>query len=154
MKKLRRPSAQKGIAAVEFGLLLIVLLLVAAGIVEFGRAFWYYNALTKATRDGARQMSLAAKASIASAGIPAARTLVVNAANGANLYPQLASGQVSVTCTPACADGTAPEYVSVQINGYAIDIGGLFPFFPVGGAGSTRYVGVTLAPHTTMRYMN
>ena len=47
-----------GVAAVEFALLLFLLLILVAGIVEFGRAFWYYDALAKATRDGARFLSM------------------------------------------------------------------------------------------------
>ena len=39
---------QRGAVAVEFAFVTIVILMMTAGIVEFGRAFWYYNALDKA----------------------------------------------------------------------------------------------------------
>ena len=55
MKKLRK--WQKGVAAVEFGILLIPLILIAFGTTEFGRAIYQYNTLAKATRDATRFLS-------------------------------------------------------------------------------------------------
>jgi Flp pilus assembly protein TadG len=147
----RLPSLARGAAIVEFAIVLSLMLLITAGIFEFGRAFLYYDALAKATRDGARYMSAAPKATISSVAVTDAKNLVVAAANAANLKPVLANGDVVVTCTPAaCADGTAPTDVEVSISGYSITIGGVMPFV----SGTTSYTGVTLAPHTTMRYMN
>lgn len=48
---------QKGLAAVEFGLLLPVLLALAFGITEYGRAIYEYNTVTKAVRDATRYLS-------------------------------------------------------------------------------------------------
>lgn len=47
----------RGVAAVEFGILLIPLVMLAFGITEFGRAIYSYNTLTKAVRDAARYMT-------------------------------------------------------------------------------------------------
>jgi len=147
----RLPSVERGAAIVEFAIVLSLMLLITAGIFEFGRAFQYYDALAKATRDGARYMSTVNKATISSVAVSDAKNLVVAAANAANLSPALTTGDVVVTCTPAaCADGTAPTDVEVGISGYSINIGGVMPFV----SGTTSYSGVTLAPHTTMRYMN
>ena len=147
----RLPSVERGAAIVEFAIVLSLMLLITAGIFEFGRAFQYYDALAKATRDGARYMSAAPKATINSVAVSDAKNLVVNAANAANVAPVLTIAEVVVTCTPAaCADGTAPADVEVSITGYSINIGGVMPFV----SGTTSYSGVTLAPHTTMRYMN
>lgn len=157
---------QKGAAAVEFALVIVILLLILAGIIEFGRAFWYYDALTKATRDGARFMTTVAKGNIgtaaaAPANIPpytsgnplTVRSIVVNAANAANVSPVLTPGNVSVSCqdavfqTVSCQDGTAPVNVKVAITGYSVTIGEWIGFvLPSGG-------GATFTPHTTMRYM-
>ncbi|MBI2307530.1 MAG: pilus assembly protein [Rhodocyclales bacterium] len=146
---------QSGVAAVELAFLLILLMLMAAGTFEFGRAFWYYNALAKATRDGARAMSVAPKATISSVAVGATQTLVVDAANGANVDPLLITANVDVTCDGgACVDGTAPADVRVAITGYSIDIGGIFPFFNPSTAGVHSISGVSLTPHTVMRYMN
>jgi Flp pilus assembly protein TadG len=147
----RPPSLARGAAIVEFAIVLSLMLLITAGIFEFGRAFQYYDALAKATRDGARFMSAAPKATISSVAVSDAKNLVVAAANAANLSPNLTTGDVVVTCTPAaCVDGTAPQDVEVSISGYSINIGGVMPFV----SGTTSYSGVPLAPHTTMRYMN
>ncbi|WP_194712494.1 TadE/TadG family type IV pilus assembly protein [Noviherbaspirillum soli] len=48
---------QRGVAAVEFGILLIPLILIAFGTTEFGRAIYQYNTLAKATRDATRFLS-------------------------------------------------------------------------------------------------
>ena len=141
----------RGAAIVEFALVLTLMLLITAGIFEFARAFQYYDALAKSTRDAARYMSVAPKATISSVAVGNAKDLVVTAANAANLSPILTTAEVVVTCTPAaCADGTAPTDVEVSISGYSINIGGVMPFV----SGTTSYTGVALAPHTTMRYMN
>ena len=155
-------SCQRGVAAVEFALVIVFLLLLVAGIVEFGRAFWYYDALTKATRDGARMLSVAERATFSTGTfIDDARDRVVQAANAANVQPPLTTAHVAITClsegfgTIGCGDGAgAPSNVRVEISGYTIDIGGMIPFLSPTGGASTVYSGVALAPQTTMRYMN
>lgn len=54
MKTLLR---QKGIAAVELGLIIVPMLVLCLGIVEVGRALHYYNGLVKATRGAARYLT-------------------------------------------------------------------------------------------------
>lgn len=49
--------AMRGVAAVEFALLLIPLVLLVFGVAEFGRALFQYNTLVKAVRDSARMLS-------------------------------------------------------------------------------------------------
>lgn len=48
---------QAGVAAVEFAFLLPILLLLAFGVVEFGRFMYQYNSLTKAVRDSTRHLA-------------------------------------------------------------------------------------------------
>jgi hypothetical protein len=127
-QKWQMPGQQKGVAVVEFGLVIILLLMIVGAIIEFGRVFWYYDALTKATRDGARFMSKSDKAIIASTEVNAAYSVVT------------------------CVDGTAPENVRVTIINFEVVIGGLMPLFVATG-GLADYDAVTLAPHTTMRYL-
>lgn len=159
MKRVRSPLSQHGVAAVELAFVIFFLLLLVAGIVEFGRAFWYYDALTKATRDGARILSVAERASFTSV-VGNARTHVVQAANAANLNPALTVSNVAVTCLNRdfgvinCANGNnAPENIRVAISGYSIDIGGLFPFLPPNSSAGKVFRGIALAPQTTMPYM-
>jgi hypothetical protein len=48
---------QRGVAAVEFGILIIPLTLMLFGLTEYARAIYQYNTLAKATRDAARYLS-------------------------------------------------------------------------------------------------
>ncbi|APA67294.1 TadE/TadG family type IV pilus assembly protein [Janthinobacterium sp. 1_2014MBL_MicDiv] len=147
-------SSQRGGAAVEFGIVLALLVTLLAGIFGFGRAFWYYDALTKATRDAARTMSVNAKASIASQGVPAARQTVVDAATSAGI-DNFSSANVSVSCLDknlndsSCTDGTAPGAIRVEIVNYTLSVGQYLPFV----IGSATSYSTPLAPRTTMRYM-
>lgn len=149
---------QRGVAAVEFAFVIVVMLLFMAGMVEFGRTLWYADALTKATRDGARLMSSWPVATLSSNGVGTAKTLAKNSANAANVSPQLALADVSVECLndgfspAACADGTAPANVRVTVTGFSVNLGAWFPF--IGANGLINIGTIPLAPHTTMRYMN
>lgn len=149
---------QQGVAAVEFAFVVFVLLLIVAGVIGFGRAFWYADALTKATRDGARLISIWPKSTIYSVGVAAARDIAINNANAAKVSPALVTGNVVVEClnstfsVVACIDGTAPENVRVSISGFSVDLGKWFPF--IGTSGLINLGNVGLSPHTTMRYMN
>lgn len=150
-----RPARQQGAVVVEFALILTLLITLMAGIFEFGRAFWYYDALTKATRDGARLMSVSPNATIASAAVGDAKTQVANAVTDAGV-PGFTTANVEVTCLnaafnvgPACADGTAPGGVRVQIIDYTMTIGQFIPFL----IGASSSYAAELSPHTSMVYM-
>ena len=160
MQPIKR-TLQTGVAAVEFAFVIVILLLIMAGMVEFGRTFWYADALTKATRDGARVMSSWPIESISSQGLSAAGNITKDGANAANISPMLKTGQggnVLVEClneafgTVACNDGTAPANVRVSITGFTVTLGEWFPF--IGNDGLISLGSISLAPHTTMRYMN
>lgn len=142
---------QGGAAAVEFALLVFLMLLIGAGIVEFGRAVWHYDALAKATRDGARYLSTVSMPAL-SAGSTTAKDLVVTAATAAGV-PDFTAADVTVTCAPtACASAATPgavTQVTVDVS-YPMTLGAWFPFiFPPANSSFN----VTLAPHTTMPYM-
>ena len=55
---LRLPRGERGAALVEFALVLPLLLVVIAGIVDFGFLFQRYEVVTNAAREGARLASL------------------------------------------------------------------------------------------------
>ena len=146
------PAKQKslGAAAVEFALLLIPLVMIVAGIVEFGRTFWYYDALVKSTRDSARFLSnervsetVALDTSLKNQAI----AMVVNAASLAQV-PGFSPFDVVVSCDdPNCL---APTYVTVRINAYRVVVGEWMPFTMPFGATTWP---IDLSPSTTMRYM-
>lgn len=52
-----RSRQQRGVAAVEFALVLLPMLLIAFGVVEYGRAVYQYNTLVKSVRSAARVLS-------------------------------------------------------------------------------------------------
>jgi hypothetical protein len=54
---------QRGVAAVEFGILIIPLTLMLFGLTEYGRAIYQYNTLVKATRDATRYLTTLAPGS-------------------------------------------------------------------------------------------
>lgn len=60
-----RANRDRGAAAVEFALVLPVLLLVLCGIVDFGRALHAQVVLTQAAREGARLAALGAPDTVA-----------------------------------------------------------------------------------------
>ena len=152
----RRRGYERGAIIVEMALVVTVLLLIAAGIVEFGRIFWYYNALDKATRNAARYLSTVpaidmADSAKASAAATTARNLVIAAVNSTHISPPLVAGNVTVSCDDANCAGSKPADVKVGITNFQVTPGTWFPFVSVEGG---SYASITLAPSTTMRYMN
>lgn len=159
---MSRPANTTGAVTVEFAIVVVVLLLMVAGTIGFGRVSWYADALTKATRDGARLLStwdFSASTGI-SAGVVPAQTITLSGANAANVSPQLVPGNVTVEClnssfipiTGGCSNTTKPANVRVSITGFTINLGAWFPF--IGSDGVIDYGLIGLSPHTTMRYMN
>lgn len=143
----------------EFAIVIGLLVLILGGVIEFGRVFWYYDAITKATRDAARYMTTVPTGSIATEADAAAtdppysaanplraRSIVVNTVQAAGV-PSFISGNISITCLPAaCQNGVAPGYVTVGVTNYQVSLGSWFPL-PFGT------VSIPLEPWTTMRYM-
>lgn len=159
LNRLRSLKNMQGVAAIEFALVLILLLMILAAAIEFGRVFWYYTALTKATRDGARQMSVLQSF----ADIGNVRTLVVNEANAARVAQDgavsvLTNANVGMDCLNdafgviACDDDNPPVHVRVSITGFNVALGGWMPLLS-NTSESDGFGVVTLNPQTTMRYI-
>lgn len=145
---------QRGVVAIEFSLILIPILMLVTGIIEFGRGFWYYDALAKSTRDAARYLSdTRANTSVALDDTikDKAKQMVVDAASYANV-PNFYLNNVVVTCLTQTQDQSNCDsitYVKVQAS-YEFTIGGWVPvYMPIGAKSWTAI----LSPSTTMRYM-
>lgn len=122
--KMRR---QSGVAAVEFALLIIPMLVMVFGITEFGRAMYQYNTLVKSTRDATRYLSTQA----AGTGVGTAQCLAVYGnktcgAAGEELVPGLTTAMVTecdasscpITHSSVATGAGAVNLVTVTIQGY------------------------------------
>lgn len=93
---MKKPASERGAAAVEFALILPVLVSLLIGIVEFGRAYNAQITLTAAAREGARVMAIQKNTTATQDAVKAASP---------SLNPQLTNSQIQVS--PAtCAAGT------------------------------------------------
>jgi Flp pilus assembly protein TadG len=158
-RSIQAKRDMRGVAVVEFALLLFLLLILVAGIVEFGRAFWYYDAVTKATRDGARFLSMSRVSTTVALSEDFETdtiTMVKNTVDMARV-PGFLTTDVTVICDYDIGSGTGtdcstadyiPDYVTVSIA-YPVKIGEWIPFVTLANAPWN----VTLTPSTTMRYM-
>lgn len=124
---MKFPFRQRGIAAVELGLLIGPLLLLTLGVTEFGRAFYQYNALAKATRDATRFLS--GQGPGEPSDVTTAQCLATHgnkSCTGAVLVPGLTTAMVSVCDSISCpgnhqnqATGSGViNLVTVTITGY------------------------------------
>lgn len=150
----RTPAPQRGSLIVEFALVLTLMITLVAGIIEFGRTFWYYDALSKATRNAARTLAVSNPATIASVSVAAARSEVNLAATNAGI-PFFSTANVVVACLDSsmnaitCTDGSSPAGVRISVTGYSIFLGSHIPFL----LGGSKTYTLDLAPATTMPYM-
>lgn len=121
----------RGVAAVEFGILLIPLVVLAFATTEFGRAIYSYNTLTKSVRDAARYLTSKGAGNPAEHAIAKCMAVYGNPdCSGNALAPGLTTDMVR-TCDPilTCAGventlltGTGTiQTVTVQISGYAYE---------------------------------
>lgn len=97
------PVRQRGVAAIEFAILVPVMLLIVFGTTEFGRAFYQYNTLTKSVRDGVRYLSMHASGT----GHDVAACLAVygnQTCTGQVLVPGLSTSLVSVCDATSCPE--------------------------------------------------
>lgn len=121
---MRNRTRQRGVAAVEFAFLLTFILVpVAFGITEFGRALYQYNTLDKATRDAARYLSTQA----AGTGIGIAQCLAVYGTqdcSGQPLAPGLTVANVNICDAISCP---SDHIVSTSLGSFhlvTVSIGG------------------------------
>ena len=152
-------AALHGAVAVEFALVLIPLLVLMMGVVEYGRALFQYNTLAKAVRDSARFLTSQNPAD-ASYALNEARCLTVHGNTGCTglpLAPGLSTAMVRVcnSASPASADCPAGNFsavgtglgainlVEVRIVGYSFT--SFLPFVP--GLNSIVFNDI----HVTMR---
>lgn len=102
---MKREHRDRGAAAVEFALVVPVLLILVLGIVEFGRAYNIQTTLSSAAREGVRVMALQSSPS-------EAKTATRNAAAPAVV---LADAQIAVSPSSCLVTG-APTSATVTVT--------------------------------------
>lgn len=110
-------NRQTGVALVEFALVLPLLLLMTFIVVEYSRALYQYNTLTKSVRDAARYLSVQSPG----AGISQAKNLVVYgnpAGTGTPLAIGLTTAQVPNPVWSFTGAGPVINTVTITITGY------------------------------------
>jgi hypothetical protein len=110
-------NRQSGVALVEFALVLPLLLLMTFIVIEYSRALYQYNTLTKSVRDAARFLSVQSPG----AGITQAKNLVVYgnpAGTGTPLAVGLTTSQVPNPVWAFMGAGPVINTVTITITGY------------------------------------
>ncbi len=102
---MRRLRSDSGAVAVEFALVLLPLVLIVMGIIDFGSAYGSQLSLSSAARDGARVMALSGTraaattaTTAAAAGLSQAPTIVITV-NGSATASCSAGATVTVKAT-------------------------------------------------------
>lgn len=99
---MRDLRSEEGAVAVEFALLLPLLLVMLIGIMEFGLLYNAQITLTAAAREGARTVAVENDKSAARADVRAAAVV---------LDPAVTDADIQITPTGACAAGTTAVVV-------------------------------------------
>lgn len=140
------PNRERGQSLLEFAMVLPVLLLLAIGTIEFGRAYYQYNTLSKAVRQAARYMS--SHGYTAAEQTNAKRMAIYgNAAGTGNpCLPGLTIGNIAITPRDGGNPPTLsqpPEWVKASVTGYTFQ--SMFP--------KIVPISASLTPAVEMRYV-
>ena len=145
-RRLRRlPCREGGTQLAELAIVLPVLLVLFGATAEFGRFFYTYATLTKATRSAARYLTASNKATDAGA-----ENLVIYGNAEGDGDPVLKGlGPAHVDIVREGPPGY-PSKVTVGVSGYKYQ-----PIFDLGKLmGKDFTMNIDVKPSTTMRYMN
>jgi Flp pilus assembly protein TadG len=120
----RQNRKQKGQSMVEFAMVVPFLLLVVVGTIELGRAYYSYNTLSKAVREGARYV--AGHPYDSTLELPNAKKMTVfgnTGGTGNPVLPNLTTAMVTITPRSGTGGvagpydmGTPPDYVKVSVS--------------------------------------
>lgn len=140
---------QRGVAMVEFTLILPLLLLLTLITTEFGRAMYQYNTLAKSVRDASRYLSM----QLPGTQITQARNLVVYgnlAGTGEPLVTGLSTANVPDPTWQTEGSGPVITTVTIQVSNYSFQplVASVFgiPLFP-GGALTFSDIRATMRSH-------
>ena len=144
---------ERGVQLAELAIVLPILLILLASTAEFGRFFYEYTTLAKATRIGARYLITA---NVSEYEKSQARNLVVygNAAGtGSPLVEGLTTDNIVITARNADGEvqvAGVPATITVEVSGFKhqsiVNLGGLIK-------SKTLDLNVDVKPSVTMRYL-
>jgi Flp pilus assembly protein TadG len=143
----KRYTDKRGNELLEFALVLPLLLLMLTGAVEFGRAFYTYNILTKSVRNAARYLSasqMSLGGTVGAGYVGKAQTLAMYGnvdGAGTKILPDLNSADITVSGTATPGPSTVQFYVTVSAD---------YPYTPLFGFGLS---GVHFRPKVTMLFV-
>ncbi|QBQ55876.1 TadE/TadG family type IV pilus assembly protein [Nitrosococcus wardiae] len=143
-------TRQRGIAATEFVIVLPVILLLMLGTAELGRAFYQYNTLTKAVRDGARY--LADNAIKGATGV-----IDIDAATEAETKNLVVYGNTTASGSPLLEGWSPAEVTAAGFDAAHVRVSATFAFkpmfsrIPAFGLGEDIVLELNFQAATTMR---
>jgi Flp pilus assembly protein TadG len=139
-------ACEAGTQLAEMAIVLPLLLVLFGATAEFGRFFYTYATLAKATRSAARYLTASNKATDADA----QRLLVYGTTEDGATQPILPGLDTTNVDIEREGPTLAPQKVTVGISGYKYQ-----PIFDLGKLmGKDFTMSVDVKPSTTMRYMN
>jgi Flp pilus assembly protein TadG len=121
ISKARVVREQGGVEIIEFAFVLPLLAILLIGGIEFGRAFYTYNVLTKSVRNAARYLSskpIASSGTISAATVTKTKNLAVYgniAGTGAPVIGGLSTAHINVP-SPGTVVSVQQIYVTVSAN--------------------------------------
>jgi Flp pilus assembly protein TadG len=133
VKAPRVRDRERGATAVEFALLLPVLLLIVFGIIDFGRALNAQITLTQAAREGARLAALN-------------QPNVISRTQAAAVGLSPVGVNVTTSCPPGAGQGVNATVVTTYSFSFVTPVGAIAGLFGGSGFGSP----ITLSAHGVM----
>jgi Flp pilus assembly protein TadG len=148
MRRIGIHRGQRGVAAVEFAILLVPLVLLTFGITEYGRAMYQYNTLAKGARSAVRYLTQRSPGDASQIAIAQCLAVYGNVAcSEPALAPGLTTSMVSVCDATNCAGTHSNQptgsgvvnLVTVTISGYPFVslVPSLIPSFTFGDISAT-----------------
>ena len=149
---MKRSRGERGSVFIEFALSFLVLFSIFTGTFEFGYAFYAYNTLVNAVREGARYASLKPYDSATSTPSTGFNTAVQNMVVYANPNPPngatpilrgLSTSNVNVS---VLVNGSAPVQMTVSVSNFSLDA--VFGTITLNGKPSVSfpYLGIPTPP--------
>lgn len=135
---MRRLRSDSGAVAVEFALVVVPLLLILLGIIDFGHAYGSQLSVSAAAREGVRSMAVQGVESTA-------KNVAISAAG--ELSPALTTSQIAITYKKD-ADGTSASACS---SGVSVTMTVTYPLTSLTGMFTSTFAGKNIREVGVMR---